>query len=187
MHDKQRLRQTVRQMKRNLTPDERESFSQRICSAIESLPGFDRVTHLMLYHPLPDEVDTRPLLAKWAETKQLYLPVVTGDDIVIAPYRAGAVKQGAFGIWEPDHATATAPSIIEWIVVPGVAFDREMNRLGRGKGFYDRLLRKTPARKIGICYGLQLLDEIPAEPHDIKMDLIITENDIIYKSNEIWH
>lgn len=187
MYDKQQLRQTVKQLKRGLTPAERESLSQRICTAIESLPGFDRVMHLMLYHPLPDEVDTRPLLAKWGESKQLYLPIVKGDDIVVAPYHAEAVRQGAFGIWEPDATTAVAPALLEWIVVPGVAFDRALNRLGRGKGYYDRLLRQTPARKIGIGYGLQLLDEIPAEPHDIKMDLIVTENEIIYKNNEIWH
>ena len=65
--------------------------------------------------------------------------------------------------------------------MPGVAFDRKANRLGRGKGFYDRLLAQTHALKIGICYDLQLLDEIPAEPHDIKMDIIVTENNIIYK------
>lgn len=181
MHDKKQIRQAVKLLKRELTPAERQSLSQRICTAIESLPGFDRVTRLMLYHPLPDEVDTRPLLDKWGESKQLYLPVVEGDDIVAAPYRAGAVKQGAFGIWEPRTSATVDPTQLEWIVVPGVAFDRAMNRLGRGKGYYDRLLRQTPARKIGICYGLQLVDEIPAEPHDIKMDLIVTENNIIYK------
>lgn len=187
MHDKQQLRQTVKQLKRALSAAEREELSRRICAAIESLPGFDRVSRLMLYHALPDEVDTRPLLSRWSTAKQLYLPIVAGDDLVVAAYDEGAVKQGAFGIWEPADDTAVDPSLLEWIVVPGVAFDRRMNRLGRGKGYYDRLLRQTAARKIGICYGLQLVDEIPAEPHDIQMDLIITENDIIYKNNEPWH
>lgn len=187
MHDKRQLRQEIKQLKRALTPAERESLSQRICAAVESLPGFDRVSHLMLYHALPDEVDTQWLLSRWSETKQLYLPVVNGDDIVVARYDHGPVRQGAYGIWEPADATAIDPSQLEWIVVPGVAFDRAMNRLGRGKGYYDRLLQQTSARKIGICYGLQLLDEIPAEPHDIKMDLIVTENNIIYKDNELWH
>ncbi|HIZ26994.1 5-formyltetrahydrofolate cyclo-ligase [Barnesiella sp. An55] len=187
MHDKRQLRQEIKQLKRALTPAERESLSQRICAAVESLPGFDRVSHLMLYHALPDEVDTQWLLSRWSETKQLYLPVVNGDDIVVARYGRGPVRQGAYGIWEPADATAIDPSQLEWIVVPGVAFDRAMNRLGRGKGYYDRLLQQISARKIGICYGLQLLDEIPAEPHDIKMDLIVTENNIIYKDNELWH
>lgn len=187
MLDKRQIRQEIKHRKQGITPDERERLSRQICRAIESLPGFERVVHLMLYHALPDEVDTRHLLSKWAGSKQLYLPIVDGDDLIVAPYAGGAMKQGAFHIWEPTDTTATDPARLEWIVVPGVAFDRKMNRLGRGKGFYDRLLRQTRARKIGICYRLQLVDEIPAEPHDIKMDLIITENDIIYKNDEIWH
>ena len=187
MLDKRQIRQEIKHRKQGITPDERERLSRQICRAIESLPGFERVVHLMLYHALPDEVDTRPLLSKWARDKQLYLPIVDGDDLIVAPYAGGDMKQGAFHIWEPTDTTAIDPARLEWIVVPGVAFDRQMNRLGRGKGFYDRLLQQTPARKIGICYGLQLVDEIPTEPHDMKMDLIITENDIIYKNDEIWH
>lgn len=187
MLDKRQIRQEIKHRKQGITPDERERLSRQICRAIESLHGFERVVHLMLYHALPDEVDTRPLLSKWARDKQLYLPIVDGDDLIVAPYAEGAMKQGAFHIWEPTGTTAIDPARLEWIVVPGVAFDRQMNRLGRGKGFYDRLLQQTPARKIGICYGLQLVDEIPTEPHDMKMDLIVTENDIIYKNDEIWH
>lgn len=187
MHDKRQIRQEIKQLKRALTPANRAELSQRICMAIESLPGFDRVSHLMLYHALPDEVDTQWLLSRWSERKQLYLPVVNGENLIVAPYTHGTVRQGAYGIWEPADVTAIAPSLLEWIIVPGVAFDRSMNRLGRGKGYYDRLLQQTAARKIGIGYGLQLVDEIPAEPHDIKMDIIVTENDIIYKENAIWH
>ena len=99
MHDKQQLRQTVKQLKRALTPAEREELSQRICATIESLPGFDRVKHLMLYHALPDEVDTRPLLSKWSTAKQLYLPIVDGDDLVVAAY---VWKVLAHGGWRPE-------------------------------------------------------------------------------------
>ena len=187
MLDKRQIRQEIKHRKQGITPAERDRLSRQICRAIESLPGFERVVHLMLYHALPDEVDTRPLLSKWARDKQLYLPIVDGDDLIVAPYAEGAMKPGAFHIWEPTGTTALDPARLDRIVVPGVAFDRQMNRLGRGKGCYDRLLQQTPARKIGICYGLQLVDEIPTEPHDMKMDLIVTENDIIYKNDEIWH
>ena len=187
MNDKRQLRQEIKRLKQTISPGQRALLSSKICAAIEALPGFGQVSRILLYHALPDEVDTRHLLSKWAGSKQLYLPIVDGDDLIVAPYAGGAMKQGAFHIWEPTDTTATDPARLEWIVVPGVAFDWQMNRLGRGKGFYDRLLQQTRARKIGICYGLQLVDEIPAEPHDIKMDLIITENDIIYKNDEIWH
>jgi 5-formyltetrahydrofolate cyclo-ligase len=65
--------------------------------------------------------------------------------------------------------------------VPGIAFDRKMNRLGRGKGYYDRFLSKISAPKIGICFDFQLLDKIPAESTDIKMDYIVSENELIWK------
>ena len=63
------------------------------------------------------------------------------------------------------------------IIVPGVAFDPTGNRMGRGRGFYDRLLKSTPnAIKVGVAYDFQMLDTLPVEPHDVKMDLIITEH-----------
>ena len=61
-------------------------------------------------------------------------------------------------------------------MVPAVAYDRKGNRLGRGKGFYDRLLKTTKATKIGVGYEFQLFDELPTEPHDVAMDIIITQN-----------
>ena len=73
----------------------------------------------------------------------------------------------------------TDPSEIELIIVPAVAFDRNGNRLGRGKGFYDRLLQTTSATKIGVGYDFQLIEEIPAEPHDIPMDMVITQKHYI--------
>ena len=82
------------------------------------------------------------------------------------------------GYW--NQAKIVKPeSEIDLIIVPGVAFDRQHNRLGRGKGFYDRLLSTLDVPKIGICYDFQLKDQIPAEPFDRKMDLIITEKEIL--------
>lgn len=79
----------------------------------------------------------------------------------------------------PKIAWAVPENEIDLIIVPGVAFDRQRNRLGRGKGFYDRLLSTLNVPKIGISYDFQLKDQIPVEPFDRKMDLIITEKEII--------
>ena len=82
-----------------------------------------------------------------------------------------------FGIGEPTGPIWTDLDAIQIIIVPGVAFDRSGNRMGRGRGFYDRMLKSTVgALKIGIAYDFQMLDEIPVEPHDVKMDRIITEH-----------
>ena len=173
MSEKRQLRQQVKQLKQTISSEQRVALSQNICSAIEKLPGFETVSRILLYHALPDEVDTGLMLSRWSKKKQLYLPIVNGDNLIVSPYDPRFLKQGAFGIWEPGDTRETDPGSIDWIIVPGVAFDKKLNRLGRGKGYYD--------------YGLQLFDEIPAEPHDIKMDFIITENNIIHRKDELWH
>jgi 5-formyltetrahydrofolate cyclo-ligase len=81
-----------------------------------------------------------------------------------------------FGIGEPTGEEFTNLDAVELIMVPGVAFDRTGNRMGRGRGFYDRLLKSTPnATKIGLAYDFQMMDAIPTEPHDVKMNLVITD------------
>lgn len=130
----------------------------------------------MLYHSLKDEVDTHAFIRKWSREKRILLPVVTGDDLELRLYTGPEdLTVGAYGIEEPTGALFTDYSAIDLIVVPGVAFDRDGNRLGRGKGYYDRLLPRIPsAYKIGICFPFQVVDEVPAEPFDIRMDEIIT-------------
>ena len=82
-------------------------------------------------------------------------------------------------LWEEVGAEAeewTDLGAVEMIVVPGVAFDREGNRMGRGRGFYDRLLKSTPrAMKVGVCYDFQMIEDVPVEPHDVKMDCVVSE------------
>ena len=91
-----------------------------------------------------------------------------------------SLKTGVFGILEPSEDCEAVPeSEIDLIIVPGVAFDRQLNRMGRGKGYYDRLLSTLQAPKIGICFDFQLQDTVPTESFDKKMDMIITEKEII--------
>ena len=97
-----------------------------------------------------------------------------GDNLELRRYtKTEDMHTGDFGILEPDNNTITDYSMIDLAVIPGVAFDSSCNRLGRGKGYYDRLLPKLHCPKIGICFKFQFVDSIPAEPHDILMDKII--------------
>ena len=127
--------------------------SAEILAALEAHPAFRAAGTVLLYHSLPDEVDTHGFIARWMDRKRLLLPVVHGDGLLLR---------------QCSNATDLA-------VVPGVAFDRQGNRLGRGKGYYDRLLPHLPtAYKIGICFPYQLVNDIPTDAHDIRMDEIIT-------------
>ncbi len=180
MGDKQLLRQEMKRRKLAIAPTLRSAWSRQIGQAIEALPGFANAQHILLYHALPDEVCTIDMLNRWCDHKQLYLPLVDGAELIIKPYTPDHLRQGAFGIWEPANAEAVDPTTLDWIIVPGVAFDRQLNRLGRGKGYYDRLLAHSSACKIAIAYELQVCDNIPTEPHDIPMDILVTEKQTIY-------
>lgn len=152
-------------------------LSACIMSRLEQTEMFRTAACVALYHALPGEVQTAEFIEKWYRKKQLLLPVVQGDDLELRLYTGPeTVKAGAFGILEPVEESPVIPAV-DLIIVPGVAFDRQKNRLGRGKGYYDRLLTSVDAPKLGICFGFQLFDRLPSEPFDQKMSRILTENE----------
>jgi 5-formyltetrahydrofolate cyclo-ligase len=127
-----------------------------------------------LYSPLPDEVDTNSFIERWSKKKQLLLPAVVNYEIKLRLYNSGALHIGTYGVREPTGKDFTDFDKIDLVIVPGVAFDRKGNRLGRGKGMYDRMLQKIKAHKIGICFPYQLVDEVPFEDHDVPVDEVLT-------------
>lgn len=161
--------------------DEREKVSaaDQVFGRLEQTAAFMMADRILMYHSLPDELSTRSFLHKWADRKKFYLPRVNGVNLDILPYDETRLELGAFHIEEPSGNDLADPSEIELIVVPAVAFDRKGNRLGRGKGFYDRLLKTTNAIKIGVGYEFQVFDELPSEPHDVPVDMIITQTETI--------
>ena len=145
-------------------------------AALESRPQWQAARTVLLYHSLPDEVDTHDFIRRWSRSKRILLPVVRGTDLELRLYAGDScLAQGAFHINEPTGEAFTDYTAIDLAVVPGVAFDRLGNRLGRGKGYYDRLLPRLPATcpKIGLCFPCQLLDRIPSEAHDVRMDAVV--------------
>ena len=151
--------------------------SAKILAALEAHPAFRAATTVLLYHSLKDEVDTHAFIRKWSNEKRILLPVVVGDELELRLYTGPEdMATGTYGIEEPVGETFTDYADIDFIAVPGVAFDRKGNRLGRGKGYYDRLLPRIPAAyKAGICFPFQIVEEVPAEAFDIRMDEIITQ------------
>jgi len=141
----------------------------------------------MLYYPHKKEVDTTVLIKKLLqERKTVVLPKVSGQDI-----KPTIIKDldnlivGYAGIKEPVGFQIN-PKEIDLIVVPAVAYDKEGYRIGYGKGYYDRFLPKLrkDSLKIGFCYDFQLLEKLPHEPHDFRVDLIITPTQIFKTKKE---
>lgn len=145
---------------------------------VEQLPQFERAQTVLLYWSMDDEVDTHPFVERWYRRKKLLLPCVEGDHLLLRPYTGPECMQAGaqFGIGEPTGTVFDRLEEIDMIVVPGVAFDRRGNRMGRGRGFYDRLLSTTPtAYKVGVAFDFQMFDAIPVEPFDMPMDKVIHE------------
>lgn len=176
MLEKSEVRKQMRELKRQLTPEEKLRRSGLIMEQVQQLPAFRKAKVVLLYWSMADEVQTHDFVEKWYRDKVLLLPCVDGDDLVLRQYTGPEclVAGEQFGIGEPTGPVWDNLESVELIVVPGVAFDRRNNRMGRGRGFYDRMLKSTPnAIKIGIAYRFQVLDEIPVEAFDVPMDLVI--------------
>lgn len=174
MEDKKSLRQLIRKLKKEHTPEQLSAQSEIIMDKLASHPDFARAQRVMLYASLPDEVQTLAFLDKWKSLKKIILPTVVGDDIIPVELTADSqMVEGDFHILEPENHPYAGS--LDLIVVPGMAFDKAGHRLGRGRGYYDRFLIKYPdVKTIGICFDFQFLESIPTEPHDRVVDEVIT-------------
>ena len=178
MTEKKELRKEIRARKRDIPVNELREMSRLACERLLAYERLSNASTVMMYYPLSDEVDVTPVIEQLAENgKTVVLPQVTGEaTMVLRRYTGKAdLQEGAFGIMEPCGEIFSDYETIDVAIIPGMAFDRRGNRLGRGKGYYDRFLPLLPARvyKIGICFPFQLLDDIPMEEHDISMDTVI--------------
>lgn len=181
--NKDDIRRRVKARKTLLSENEKQSAAEKAFAILERTAAFMLADRILMYHSLPDELPTRSFIAKWASRKHFYLPRVNGVNLDILPYDEQRLTLGSFHIEEPTGNDTASMCDIEMVVVPAVAFDRNGNRVGRGKGYYDRLLGDTKATKVGMGFDFQLLDdEIDAEPHDVALDIVIAEsNHIIVK------
>ena len=176
--EKREIRRLVTARKRAMDEPAREYESQVVVERLETIDEFGSASRILVYNSLPDELSTFHLLGKYNKDKQLFLPRVNGDVLEILPYDSAGISAGAFGIGEPVGDELVDPSSIDLVIVPAVAYDRHGNRVGRGKGYYDRLLSRMQAVTIGICYDCQLVDSIDTQPHDLPVNIVVTPSGI---------
>lgn len=175
--DKKELRKYIAQHKKETSLTARLDLSGPVLRKLAVHPRFIAAQTVLLYHSLPDEVDTRDFTRYWSTRKCILLPTVKGNEIELHRFAGeDSLSEGAFGVQESTGELFTDYATIDLAVIPGVAFDAKGNRLGRGKGFYDRLLERLKNHniyKIGVCFDFQKVDEVPVEAHDIPMDEIL--------------
>ena len=179
MRSKTEIRRDISAILR-LPPDVRAEKSARLCEAITESEAWRNARAVAIFAPQPREPDVEMLWSRAAGKSFAYPRVVEGRLDLFRVDSLFALAPGAFGVREPaaDPANAISPDMLDLILVPGVAFTQGGARLGRGGGFYDRLLAGLVPRtcKIGVCFDSQILPELPLEPHDQHLDFIATES-----------
>lgn len=174
---KQQIRRQLTQLRIQLSEcGSLHKQGQEVIGKLERHPLFLQAQRVLLFHSLNDEVDTHGLIERYKDQKTIILPSVVGDMLELHIYdAASSTKHGAFNIVEScgRRLTPDEYSSIDLAIIPGVAFDQAGNRLGRGKGYYDRLLPLLTCHTIGLCYPHQYIDEVPHEPHDIPVDEVL--------------
>jgi 5-formyltetrahydrofolate cyclo-ligase len=157
--------------------------SRRIQKRLLALPEFREAQRLALYSPVRNEVATEEILRAAREAgKAAAFPRVIGQHLeFVLVTDASELEPGGFGIPEPRGSAVVPLGSLDLLVIPGVAFDLAGHRLGYGKGFYDRVLHDPEERGtlVGLCYEMQLIDSLPAGVHDVRMDLLVTENRVL--------
>lgn len=175
--DKKELRKYIREQKRLFTDKELEELSLPVIARLLSHPAIMSAKTILMYYSLPDEVNTHDTIKQLTESgKRVLLPRVTdSENMEIRVYESPEdMQEGSYNIMEPTGKIFTDYDEIDVAVIPGMGFDKACNRLGRGKGYYDRFLSKVPdLYKIGVCFDFQKLPTIPASEHDIKVDEVI--------------
>ncbi len=170
-----------------LTPGEAHARSIPLCHRAAALHEVAAGEWVMGFVSFGNEVHTHELLRSLlAEGRHVCVP---SFDPVGQRYICSELKhfdldlrEGKLGILEPRHEMVRpvpAERLDVWLV-PGLAFDRQGNRLGRGMGYFDRLLQGGRGVKIGLAYDFQVVNKVPAERHDVRMDLVVTETEVVH-------
>lgn len=186
---KKELRQLIRQKRTTCTLAQRNSASRIIITKLLSLQQWSDAPVIGCYLPMEDEVQTRQLFnLAWVANKQIAVPVITPNNPNMHFQTIHSHKQleaGPLGILQPRKSTpALQFTASDLFIIPGIAFDHQCNRMGRGKGFYDRYLAQCPAFRVGVAFDYQIVPRVPTSPNDIPMNMVLTENQTIFPTED---
>ena len=183
--EKKEARREIRRRINALTPEERRAKSQAVRERVQSLPEMAQAACIMAFISMPDELDMRPILSDMLDAgKRVYLPRTFLEERRMAPVRLtslDALREGAYGILEPDSDETCDVAEVDLIIVPARGFDRAGNRLGRGAGFYDRFMAQPGSRAVrcGVAFACQILPDVPHDTHDLPVSILVTEDEVL--------
>jgi 5-formyltetrahydrofolate cyclo-ligase len=181
---KEKLRQEIKNVRQNLTEAERNKKNETIQTALAQIPEFKAAKTVLAYVSTPEEVDTHNLIKGQIGKKKIVIPCVVPSENSLRLSQLNHwndLTPGAYNILElpPEKQDLINETQIDLIIVPGIAFDSQGNRIGYGKGYYDRLLKRINAPTIALAYDCQIVKNISPEDHDHPIDTILTETRVL--------
>lgn len=180
--DKREIRKKIKALRAVMDTKHVKAFSGVIKDKLLSLERVMMADCIMAFYSCNNEPEMLEFMHECIGMgKRIALPCITGKGKMTAvKYDTGSkLKNNFCGIPEPAVYGNTEPERPDVVIVPGIAFDYALNRIGAGGGYYDRFLKTTNAYKIGVCFDYQIVEKIEAENHDVPMDIIVTEERMI--------
>lgn len=172
------IRSKIKNIRLNLSENEVKNLSELVTKNVLSLDFLREKSTFFIYNAIKNEVDTTNIQAHLKSlNKTLTYPIVIGNDMISAKPMSEKTISGSFGVKEPENYQVI--NDIDVCFVPLIACDLNKNRIGFGKGYYDRFLKSHPCIKIGLCYDFQVVDSITPNPFDVPLDIIVTPTKII--------
>ncbi|HOO22513.1 MAG TPA: 5-formyltetrahydrofolate cyclo-ligase [Clostridia bacterium] len=156
---------------------DKDVLSRRIAERVLSLEEYRRAESVMVYMSLPNEVDTRLILEDALKSKKVFVPVTLDTLKLISIDKNTRFIKGAFGVSEPEKGEEAMD--VDFAVIPMVAYDPYGNRLGHGKGYFDKFLTDKKCLKAGIAFSAQEFERLAVADYDVKMDIIVNENETL--------
>lgn len=184
--NKKMTRNTIKEMRLALNKEEVMECSKACVSKVLQFPELIEAKTVCVYMPTGNEIDTTEIIRYCKENgKRLAAPRVNGDTMEFYYFTDETdMEQGAYDIWEPTGTEAVEDEE-SLVIMPGVAFDLSCNRIGYGKGYYDRYLSAHPRmKKVALAYDFQIVGRIKREVHDVRPDVVVTESRVIMKPKE---
>ncbi len=174
------IRKNIIEKRKMLSKKEVERFSDEIYKNLFSLPFIKGKTNYFIYNSFKNEADTTKIVKTLKESgKTILYPLTIGDKMYAVKNIGDDFIKGSFGEDVPKNYTIT--DSVDIAIIPLVACDKNLNRIGYGKGFYDKFLKTHDCIKIGICYDFQVIENITPNEWDVPLDYVITPTKIIKK------
>lgn len=190
--EKAEIRRQMRSMRRALSGEEQKRAADRVYAQIMRMESYRSARTVMAYAAVRGELSLERVMEDIrASGRRLALPRCgeSGEMDACLVTERRQLRQGAYGIWKPDESCPVVPpEEIDLMLIPGTAFDRAGGRIGQGGGYYDRYIIQTRAVRVGICHGFALVNRIPTEKHDVRMDAVVTpEETLVFRQKENEH